>query len=87
MKSSDPVGDAYYLAGAYLSLGDALRAKSDTRGAEDAWRTGMSLIPTGATERPVDSNIHAALLQRLGRNAEAQWLTNRLNAMGYRLPI
>jgi hypothetical protein len=59
----------------------------DFAGANEAWTSGLGALPRGAVERPFDSNVHAALLQRLGRTAEAQPLTARLNSLGYRLPV
>lgn len=45
----------------------------------------MAAIPPGVTELPNEIAEHAALLQRLGRTAEAQPLAAKLNKMGYRM--
>ena len=85
--TADRISDAYQLAGAYRLLGDVKQRLGDAAGAQAAWRSALALLPTATPEKPGDMAEHAALLQRLGRSAEAQPLTSRLNAIGYRMPV
>jgi tetratricopeptide (TPR) repeat protein len=84
-KSADPGKDAFALAGTYRLLGDARKALGDTAGATAAWNAAFQALPRVAAERPIETQEHAIILQRLGRGAEAQQLNQRLFGMGYRL--
>jgi tetratricopeptide (TPR) repeat protein len=83
-RSPDPVNDRYRVAAAYLLLGDSRQRSGDTEGAKAAWSAALAQLPQSVTERPQDTNIHAELLRKLGRAAEARPLTARLQAIGYR---
>ena len=83
-RSGDAVKDRYAIAAAYRLLGDTRKSSGDPDGARDAWAKALSTLPPGVAERPQDLDEHATILERLGRTAEAQQLTARLSAMGYR---
>jgi hypothetical protein len=85
VHTADAPADAFGVARAYRLLGDIERESGDMTGASSAWTSGLTVIPTGVTERPDEMSEHAAILERLGRIAEAQQLNQRLAAMGYRL--
>ncbi|NUR46033.1 MAG: toll/interleukin-1 receptor domain-containing protein [Sphingomonas sp.] len=84
-KSREPATDAFALARAYRLLGDARKAMGDGSGAAAAWNAAFRALPGVQAERPIEMQEHAIILQRLGRNGEAQELNQRLAAMGYRL--
>jgi len=86
-QTQDKHEDAFRLARAYRMVGDVQRDRGDMLSAQEAWAKGLAAIPTSVPERPDEMEDHALLLQRAGRSAEAQRLTSRLNAMGYRLPM
>ncbi len=87
IHTSDKFADASRLARAFRIIGDMERARGNADRALSAWESGLAAIPAGVPELPDEMAEHAALLQRLGRSAEAQPLTARLNSMGYRLPV
>jgi tetratricopeptide (TPR) repeat protein len=74
-------------ARAQLVLGDIQKSLGDSAAAAAAWQAGLAALPNGLTERPNELALHAAILQRLGRAAEAQPIIERLRAMGYRAAI
>jgi tetratricopeptide (TPR) repeat protein len=74
-------------ARAQLVLGDIQKSLGDSAAAAAAWQAGLAALPNGSSERPNELALHAAILQRLGRAAEAQPLIQRLRAMGYRAAI
>jgi tetratricopeptide (TPR) repeat protein len=86
LKSADSGTDAFGLARAYRLLGDARKAVGDTAGAAAAWNAAFQSLPRVSAERPIETQEHAIILERLGRNAEAQRLKQQLAATGYRLP-
>lgn len=85
VHTADAPSDAFRIARAYRLLGDIEREKGDGSAAHAAWANGLATIPASITEQPDEISAHAAILQRLGRVAEAQQLNQRLAAMGYRL--
>jgi eukaryotic-like serine/threonine-protein kinase len=87
VHSADKVQDAFGLARAYRVLGDTERERGKQDAARAAWSRGLASIPVDTFEQPSEIAEHAALLQRLGRRAEAQPLAARLNSIGYRLPV
>jgi tetratricopeptide (TPR) repeat protein len=84
VKSADPVGANFSLAKTYLLLGDAQQTVGNTAAASAAWQAALAAVPPGVSEKPPEMDVHATILQRLGRGAEMQPLANRLNSMGYR---
>jgi tetratricopeptide (TPR) repeat protein len=82
--TGDPMSGPYVLAGAYRLLGDLYRRDGDAHGAASAWAAGLAAIPRNVTERPWEIYEHEQLLARLGRGDEAQPLSAKLRAMGYR---
>jgi tetratricopeptide (TPR) repeat protein len=84
-KSRDPGRDDYAMARAYRLLGDARKGLGDNNAAAAAWNAAYAALPHVQTERPIETQEHAIILQRLGRTAEAQQLNHRLAAIGYRL--
>ena len=87
VRSSDQVEDAFRLVRAYRLVGDVQRTRGDLQAAQAAWNNGLAVLPKGISERPDEMQDHATLLQRLGREREAQPLSARLHAMGYRIAI
>ena len=81
----DRVADAFRTAKALRILGDLERDSGDMDAARSAWTDGLARVPAGP-EMPGEIAEHAALLQRLGRSAEAQPLLQKLAAIGYRAP-
>jgi tetratricopeptide (TPR) repeat protein len=86
-QTSDKVEDAFRLARAYRTVGDVERARGDLNAARQAWANGLRAVPNGVPEQPDEMQDHALLLQRLGRDAEAQPLAVKLRSMGYRLSM
>jgi tetratricopeptide (TPR) repeat protein len=77
-------GDAAYaLSRAYRLLGDVKQGGGDGAGARAAWSSAYAALPKGAGERPAEMSEHAIILQRLGRQSEANQLAARLRAIGY----
>lgn len=73
----------YLLAFAYKSLGDALAASGDRRGAAEASRTALQVWPTTAWG-PKQLKIKAILLNKVGRTAEADQIDRQLATIGYK---
>jgi len=86
VHSTDPTGDAYLVAGAYRRIGDIQRALGNGDGARAAWTQALAAMPANAVEQPRETALHAAVLLRLGRQAQAGPLIGKLNGMGYRDP-
>jgi eukaryotic-like serine/threonine-protein kinase len=86
LKSADTGADAFGLARAYRLLGDARKGLGDSGGAAAAWNAAFQSLPRVSAERPIETQEHAIILERLGRAAEAQKLKQQLAATGYRLP-
>jgi tetratricopeptide (TPR) repeat protein len=87
VHTADKPADASRIARAYRLVGDIERDRGDMEAAQVAWNSALAANPKNVTEQPDEIAEHAAILQRLGRNPEAQPLTARLNSMGYRLPV
>jgi tetratricopeptide (TPR) repeat protein len=85
VKSNDPAADAFAAARAYRLLGDARNGEGDKAAAAAAWNAAFLALPHVGAERPIETQEHAIILQRLGRIAEAQQLNQRLARIGYRL--
>ena len=84
VHSTDRVQDSFLLARAYRELGDIERARGHVDAARAAWTSGLASIPPATFEQPDEIAEHAAILQRLGRVAEAQPLASKLATTGYR---
>ncbi|HYX47385.1 MAG TPA: hypothetical protein VE820_11260, partial [Sphingomicrobium sp.] len=82
-RSGDPISDSYTIAAAYRLLGDTYERNGDAERAAGAWAAGLAQLPNKVTERPWETNEHAALLRRSGKTNEAAPLSRRLDAMGY----
>ena len=52
-------------------------------GANIAWTKALSVLPSNVPERPNEMADRLAILQRIGRNAEAHPLAQKIAAMGY----
>jgi tetratricopeptide (TPR) repeat protein len=85
IKSNDSGSDAFGIAHAYRLLGDARNGLGDKTAAGAAWNAAFNALPRVQAERPIETQEHAIILQRLGRVTEARQLNQRLSAMGYRL--
>jgi tetratricopeptide (TPR) repeat protein len=86
VRSADAGADAFGLARAYRLLGDSRKGFGDGAGAAAAWTAAFQALPRVPAERPIETQEHAIILERLGRTAEAQQLKRQLAATGYRLP-
>lgn len=81
---SDPITDSFRIASAYRLLGNVLKENGNSEGAVSAWTAGLAQLPKGQVERPSETEERMLLLLLLGRNAEAQHLSDKLKAIGYR---
>lgn len=84
VSTTDRVEDRFGIASAYRILGDVRRLAGDGDGAQKAWRKGLSAIPAGVPQQPMEMAEHAILLDRLGEHSKASALSRRLTDMGYR---
>jgi tetratricopeptide (TPR) repeat protein len=82
-RTEDPISSHYTVAASYLLIGDARNKSRDTQGAHGAWSSALASLPSGIAEQPPEMNIHALILERLGRAPEAQQIVSKLNAIGY----
>jgi hypothetical protein len=87
VHTADNVVDAFRIARAYRFIGDFERDRGNLVNARSAWNNGLSAIPKGVAEQPDEIFDHAALLERLGRSAEAGPLAAKLNSIGYHLQM
>lgn len=69
-----------------LIRGEVFSASGDDAAARNAWEDGMALLDEDGGEDPVSLAIRAALHRQLGQERQAQALTERLTAMGFRNP-
>lgn len=84
VKTTDSARDAYALALAYRTVGDIRRNLGDAAGASTAWSQALRTLPAGTAERPSEMSEHAAILERLGRSAEARPMLATLSSMGFK---
>ena len=84
---SDNIENAFRMARSLRLIGDIQQRAGNAESAHAAWSNALSLFPKNVAEQPDELEEHAALLRRLNRQAEAQPLYSRLNAMGYRSTI
>jgi tetratricopeptide (TPR) repeat protein len=82
-RPEDPISRHYTVAGSYLLVGDARSKSGDSHGADAAWQSALASMPQGIVEQPPEMNIHALILERLGRATEAQQIASRISAIGY----
>lgn len=82
-RSVDPFKSRYRMAAAYRLIGDIRRRSGDGKAARLAWTAGLAQLPSNVTERPREIRERSALLERLGRTAEARAYNDRLKAIGY----
>ena len=87
VQTVDKVADASRIARAQRFVGDIERSKGNGTAAHTAWAGALAALPSGVPEQPDEVAERAAILQRLGRGAEAQPLTAKLNSIGYRQPV
>jgi tetratricopeptide (TPR) repeat protein len=80
------VDRAFAVAEAEFALGEALARASQADAARGAFERALAAWPKNVEERPSELADHAILLRRLGQQAEANRLAQRLAAMGYRHP-
>ena len=86
VRTADPALDSFLLAKTNRVLGDAYRAAGNAAAAQGLWMSAYSAIPHVAAETPWELRQHALVLERVGRSAEANAITAKLNSMGYRRP-
>jgi tetratricopeptide (TPR) repeat protein len=86
-QSGNSVAESYVRAGTMRLYGDVQELLGNGEAARAAWQKALAQLPAGLAEQPEELAQRAAILQRLGRSAEAQPLSARLNAIGYRLPV
>jgi hypothetical protein len=82
-RSEDPVRNRYSIAAAYRRVGDVHGRMGTTNAAIAAWTAGLDQLPRSIAERPREMAERAALLEKLGRNAEARALNDRLRSIGF----
>ncbi|MBV8907802.1 MAG: TIR domain-containing protein [Sphingomonas sp.] len=87
IHSADKAEDAFRSARAYRLIGDIQKARGNLGDAFSNWSKGLAAIPAGIVEQPDELAEHAGLLQRLGRGAAARPIIERMNSIGYRLPV
>ena len=84
IKSGDAIADRYAVARAYRIMGDVQAQAGNQGAARSAWMSSLSSMPQNVPERPSEISEHALVLDRLGRRAEAQRLTAKLDQIGYK---
>jgi tetratricopeptide (TPR) repeat protein len=83
----DKIADSFRVARALLLQGDVQRERGDLASARAAWTVALAAVPNRVTELPDEMAVHAGILDRLGRGAEAQPLKSKLNSIGYRTDL
>ena len=86
VRTIDPAEDAHSVARTYWLLGIVQQATGNAAAAQASWASGVAAIPANAPEKADETALHAALLERLGRGAEAAALRRELDRIGYRNP-
>ena len=84
VKTTDSAKDGFALALAYRTVGDIRHNLGDSAGANRAWSEALRILPTGTAERPSEMSERAAILERLGRVAEARPLLATLSSIGFK---
>jgi tetratricopeptide (TPR) repeat protein len=83
VSSIDRADARFGLAAALRLVGDIRKSAQDSAGAQAAWSEALATIPSGITEKPSEMEEHAAILERVGRAAEAAAVERRLAQIGY----
>jgi tetratricopeptide (TPR) repeat protein len=83
VKGSDTASADYAVAKAYRLVGDIKHALGDAAGTRAAWSAAFAALPSDTSERPAEMAERAAVLQRLGRRADADRIKAKLRAIGY----
>lgn len=84
VNTGDPIQDGFELARSYRLIGDIEQALGNVAGAAAAWSSAFAALPRMGADYPDETAERTTILQRTGRAAEAQQLSQRLAAMGYR---
>jgi tetratricopeptide (TPR) repeat protein len=84
VHSGDAITDAYIRARAYRLVGDTQRELGNPDAARSAWTTAFAELPVGVAQQPTELADRIAILERVGRTAEAQQQARKLTAMGFR---
>jgi tetratricopeptide (TPR) repeat protein len=82
--SGDSIADAFAIATVYRTIGDIQRDSGDAGAARSSWSAALAQLPKSGAEEPNQMAEHALILRRIGREAEAQPIDAKLQAMGYR---
>ena len=83
-KSADPIADRFAIAAAHKLSGDILSMRGFRAEAMKSWAAASAICPADVPANPREMAVRAAILAAVGRNAEAQALKKRLEAIGYR---
>ena len=83
-KSGDPIADRFAIAAAHKLSGDIQSMRGFKAEAMKSWTAGAAIWPADVPANPRQMAVRAAILAAVGRNADAQVLKNRLEAIGYR---
>jgi tetratricopeptide (TPR) repeat protein len=86
VHTADAATDAYFIAEAYWLIGNIQRALGNGDGARSAWTTALGSMPVETVETPGESALRASILERLGREGEAQPLIRKLDQIGFKDP-
>jgi tetratricopeptide (TPR) repeat protein len=84
IKSNDSAGDSYRLASSLRLQGDAYRSNNDLASARQAWSKASAALPSGVAERPGEMMERREILERSGRSREAEQVTAKLKAIGFK---
>jgi tetratricopeptide (TPR) repeat protein len=87
VNGTDKVNDRYLLAKAYRLLGVMRRNAGDATGSAGAWQAALAALPSVSGERPSEMRERAEVYRRLGREADARPLEQKLAAMGYKYAV
>ena len=74
------------MAVARTLIGDLAASRGDKPAAQREWRAALALLPASASETPFVQSRRAILLSRLGQQAAARAVAERLDRIGYRHP-
>ena len=86
MERSRTLEAKFAFAEAQILLGRTIARNGDQAGARRAWQTAAGIWPDGVELMPRQIAVRAALLEQLGRRAEAELARKQLLATGFRHP-